>query len=307
MFISLIRYGRLTNRLFLLAHLIALAKECNQNLFDLSLMEYCFPFNSQYTLTNTSVNIVSSRLFSRFYIPLYPLVIKLCHIYSIFQHRLPFLKSFCEVVSFASSFPENLPEDSQQARHAVVKSLDSLAASGILSSTFKLYIFCDWYVRAPAVFQKHRLYSLRCLQPSPEIVQKSAELVDMLICNSDLLIGIVIRREDYQSYAGGRFFFPMLAYREIADRFCALFHGKSIKFFFCSVSHESMDCMEGLDYFYRPFYPIENLQVLSSCHYILSPPSTYAMWASLVGNVPLYLTSDPSFPFTIDDFKVQKS
>lgn len=305
MFISLIRYGRLTNRLFLLAHMIALAKECNQGLIDLSLLEYRYPFDSSNVETQPPVFIVSPQYIGRIYIVLYPFVIKFCRLYVILQQHLPFLKTFCEVVSFASSFPERFPEDPQQARQAVVKSLDILAASGKLSQKRKLFLFCDWYVRAPATFQKHRIYSLRRLQPSSEIIQTSSKLAKSLISKADLLIGIVIRREDYKGYAGGKYFFSMHSYRTIADRCGVLFPAKNIKYFLCSVSIETMGAMKGLDYFYRPFYPIENLQVLSSCDYILSPPSTYAMWASLVGDVPLCLISDPSYPFTLDDFAVQ--
>ena len=306
MFISLIRYGRLTNRLFLLAHLIALAKECQQTLLDLSLLEYSYPFCSSGEQTSPPVFIVSSRVIRRIYIFLYPFVIKLCHLYEIIQERFPFLKSYCEVVSFSSSFPEHLAQDPLLARTLVVKSLDTLATSGTLSLRHKLYIFCDWYVRAPLTFQKHRAYTLHRLQPSLDIVKHSLELVRTLVSTSDLLIGIVIRREDYKTFAGGKYFFNMLSYRVIADRCCVLFPGKNLKFFLCSVSLESMDAMKGLNFFYRPFFPIDNLQVLSLCHYIISPPSTYAMWASLVGDVPLYLVSDPSHLFTLDDFSVQR-
>lgn len=306
MFISLIRYGRLTNRLFLLAHLIALAKECNQGLIDLSLLEYLYPLDSSNANMQPPLIIASPRYIGRIYIFLYPFIIKFCHLYFILQQRVPFLKSFCEVVSFASSFPEHLSADHQQARYAVVKSLDGLAAAGKLSQKRKLFLFCDWYVRSPAIFQKHRDYTLKRLQPSSAIIQESSKLANSLISSSDLLIGIVIRREDYKDYAGGKFFFSMYSYRSIADRCCDLFPDKGIKFFLCSVTNEPMDAMSGLDYFYRPFYPIENLQVLSSCDYILSPPSTYAMWASLVGDVPLCMISDPSCTFTLDDFAVQK-
>ena len=35
--------------------------------------------------------------------------------------------------------------------------------------------------------------------------------------------------------------------------------------------------MNGLDYFYQSGHPLENLHVLSSCHFLVSPPSTYLM------------------------------
>jgi hypothetical protein len=258
-------------------------------LLDFSLLEYSYPLDTFHART-PPLFIASSRLTIRLYIFFYSLVIKICKSYFILQDYLPFLKSFCEVVSFSSPIP---------------KDLDSLAVSGYLSKSNKLYLFCDWFVRAPMILQKHKLYCISCLQPAPRLIKSSSSLVNSLLSDVDLLIGIVIRREDYKQYAGGRYFYSMPLYRSIADRCVQLFSSKTLRFFFCSVDQESMQVMQGLDFFYRPGCPLGNLYVLSSCHFLISPPSTYAMWASFIGDVPLYTISNPLFSFTLSDFYVQ--
>ena len=190
MFISLIRYGRLTNRLFYLSRLIALSKECNQALLDFSLLEYSYALDDISART-PPVFIAASPLFNKLYIFFYLPVIKICHFYFILQDYIPFLKGFCEVVSFHSP---------------ITKDLDALAASGYLSKSKKIYLFCDWFIIAPKILQKHKSYCISCLRPASSLTKSSSSLIISLLSGVDLLIGVVIRREDYREFAGGRYF-----------------------------------------------------------------------------------------------------
>lgn len=52
---------------------------------------------------------------------------------------------------------------------------------------------------------------------------------------------------------------------------------------------------------------IEDQLCLAACDYIMGPPSTYSMWASFYGKVPLYRINDPSYNFCIKDFNVIRS
>jgi len=47
---------------------------------------------------------------------------------------------------------------------------------------------------------------------------------------------------------------------------------------------------------------IEDLYTLASCDYIIGPPSTFTMWASFYGRVPLYKIIDRNKLQEIDDF-----
>jgi len=52
-------------------------------------------------------------------------------------------------------------------------------------------------------------------------------------------------------------------------------------------------------------HPVEDLYALAGCDYIIGPISTYSMWASFYGRVPLLHLHRPDQPIgSLDDFMV---
>lgn len=49
---------------------------------------------------------------------------------------------------------------------------------------------------------------------------------------------------------------------------------------------------------------IEDLYALSKCDYIFGPPSTFSMWASFYGEVPLKFFETTNEKFSLNDFSV---
>ena len=47
---------------------------------------------------------------------------------------------------------------------------------------------------------------------------------------------------------------------------------------------------------------IEDVYALSQCDYILGPPSTFSMWASFIGDVPLRIVKYANENITLDQF-----
>ncbi|HAX17707.1 MAG TPA: hypothetical protein DCY00_03825 [Actinobacteria bacterium] len=48
---------------------------------------------------------------------------------------------------------------------------------------------------------------------------------------------------------------------------------------------------------------IEDLYSLALCDYIFGPPSTFSMWASFYGEVPLRFITNPDTDLSLDKFK----
>ena len=290
MFIIAQRNGRLCNRLFLLARLMAAAKEHNHTLVDLSLRKYS-PLFDLSRLWGEGV-----YLLYRFFgypieaSPVLEFLIRatLRMLISI-QLIFPFTKNFCEVMT---------PPGSDRI------SLDHPVWRTRLQKKWKIYIFCDWWTLAPESISKHKEWVLSRLQPNKETRGRVEEFVRQLRDDRALVIGLVVRREDYESYMDGKYFFSMIQYRKIADRMTRLCGGKGIRFFICSIDNEDCSIFDGLDFVYRSGHPIENLYTLAKCDYLISPPSTYAMWASLVGSTPAYYAESPNVEFGLDDFSV---
>lgn len=53
----------------------------------------------------------------------------------------------------------------------------------------------------------------------------------------------------------------------------------------------------------KKLFIIEDMYSLAECDYIIGPPSTYTMWASFYGEVPLYMVDNPSLKPVLSDFK----
>jgi hypothetical protein len=49
---------------------------------------------------------------------------------------------------------------------------------------------------------------------------------------------------------------------------------------------------------------LEDMYALAGCDYIIGPPSTFSMWASFIGKVPLFHLHDREINFSLSDFKV---
>lgn len=107
-------------------------------------------------------------------------------------------------------------------------------------------------------------------------------------------IGVHIRHGDYITWRRGRFFFDFetmaLKARELADR---LFPDSEIEFAVASnVRAEEFCKINKRSIYYPNNSPLDDLGLLASCDVILGPPSTFSMWASFYGNVPLVFLLD---------------
>lgn len=110
-----------------------------------------------------------------------------------------------------------------------------------------------------------------------------------------MLIGIVIRHGDYRTWLDGKYFYSMETYTKLMKQVEALFSDKKAKFLICSDEEQDTNVFTSamINFCFRSGHMIENLYSLAECDYIVSPPSTYGMWASFYGKTPLYIVNDP--------------
>jgi hypothetical protein len=60
----------------------------------------------------------------------------------------------------------------------------------------------------------------------------------------------------------------------------------------------------GFDIVIGPGDPAEDLFSLAACDYIMGPSSTFTIWASFYGDVPLFMIKDPLIALCLDGFSV---
>ena len=126
--------------------------------------------------------------------------------------------------------------------------------------------------------------------------------------NSKTLIGVHIRRKDYNSFFNGIYYYDNCMYRKFMEE---TIHSLStivntgFRYFLCSDDEIDPNDFLPFDCFKIPDATnIEDLYSLSLCDYIIGPPSTFSMWASFYGNVPLKIIDHPDAKFSVDDFKI---
>ena len=170
------------------------------------------------------------------------------------------------------------------------------------SDTSQVVFFQGWNLHSYECVKKHGDKIREYFRPADAYQSEVRTFIKDNREGFDLLIGIVIRHGDYRAYSAGKYFYPTEKYVNFMKQLMALFNGKKIKFLIFSDEEQDTDLFKqaGINFFFRSGHMIENLYSLAECDYIVTPPSTYGMWASFYGNTPLCVVNDPDQILSVD-------
>lgn len=164
-----------------------------------------------------------------------------------------------------------------------------------------------WRFRAPRLVEKHAAAIRHYFRPVTAIRQRVQRLVDSCRKQADILIGVHVRQGDYANWMGGRYFYGADVYERQMRQALTLFPDQRIHFIL-----SSNDLPEALRQVALPvsfgtgLTAVDDLYTLAACDYILGPPSSFSLWASFYGQVPIHHIETPeTFP-TLDDFVVSR-
>jgi len=122
-----------------------------------------------------------------------------------------------------------------------------------------------------------------------------------------VIVGVHIRRGDYDIFFNGLYYFGNNIYSEYMSQIQAMFdkQNQSVTFLICS--NEKIDLANF--HTFKTFKiknanSIEDLYGLSICNYIIGPPSTFSMWASFIGKVPLRFLKYKNEQINLQDFSI---
>ncbi|NDC62584.1 MAG: hypothetical protein EBZ59_01030 [Planctomycetia bacterium] len=161
-----------------------------------------------------------------------------------------------------------------------------------------------WHCRDEPGMREHAAAIREFFTPVAEVQRRVDACIQPLRREGALLVGVHLRRGDYRHWSGGRYLYD-------DDTICRLMHqtrealpGRTVRFLM--VSNQAIDRhgYRGLDIGLGPGDPPGDLYALASCDYLLGPPSTFTMWASFFGTVPLYCIDDPTVAPRLDRFAV---
>ena len=163
-----------------------------------------------------------------------------------------------------------------------------------------------WDTRSETQYLKQTLPCLKQIfRPKESIVEKAEKMIADMRKESDIVVGVHIRRGDYATWNDGKYFYELEDYNHFMLRIKNLYKNKRISFFISSNELFDTDFFSGCNCFRfknESSGAVLDLYTLSLCDRIIGPYSSYSRWASFIGEVPLCFISSKEQRFTEDSF-----
>ncbi|MDQ1141881.1 MAG: hypothetical protein EOO44_04135 [Flavobacterium sp.] len=122
-----------------------------------------------------------------------------------------------------------------------------------------------------------------------------------------LIIGIHLRRGDYIDFFDGKYYYSNEIYAKHMKSIenDATSKGKKVSFLLCSNEKINLQHFAAFECFQiKDCNAIMDLYALSLCDYMLGPPSTFSMWSSFYGKVPLKFILPTSESIALAEFSI---
>ena len=276
--------GQLGNRLILFAHLIAFAREHRLKLVNLAFEEYAPLFPA-----------TQADLFCR-----YPPTRSLLRPNPKRRHWLRRLGMRLLREAEAGRLPFvsacRLPDDTSF-------SLDTAFAK---MARRRVVLVGGWLIRRPQGLTEEAPAVRDYFRPLPSVENKVKQTIQSARAGHDLLIGVHLRGGDYRNYAGGRYFYTTAQYASFLTQATALFAPRRPAFLLCSNEPQDAEAFARFSVTFGAGDLIEDLYALAACDYLIGPPSTFTVWASFYGSVPLCHVYDPATALTPESFHLRQ-
>ncbi len=286
MFIVANKPGQLANRLFLFSKFIAFAKEYNVRILNPSFDEYAELFQS------TSRDLLCSYPSSQSYFSPHTEARKLLYYFTYYLARtlvrLKINGNHLKTISIDWD---------------VECRLDDPEIVGMIRK-WQVVFAQGWQFNCDAALQKHASYVREHFTPLEKHLRAISDAISAARTGADLLIGVHVRHGDYKQFLGGKYYYEFEKYGSIIDHVEGLFPSRRVRFLVCSNASEYERKFSGSRFSFGPGTPVEDLYSLARCDYLIGPPSTFTLWASFYGNVPLYQISDPDRKPLLEDFSL---
>lgn len=145
-----------------------------------------------------------------------------------------------------------------------------------------------WQYRDKRHFAKHANLLRQFFRPIKPHRTAVEQVLTSNRAHADVLIGVHIRRGDYAEWQGGAFFYDNATYCRFMREMLHLFPATSrVRFLLFSNEAIATPDFAEFDTGRSTNHPLEDLYAMAGCDYILGPVSSYSMWASFFGQVPL--------------------
>ncbi|MCX7713467.1 MAG: hypothetical protein N2035_07380 [Chthoniobacterales bacterium] len=274
------REGRLGNRLFLCANLIAFGAEVGAPVSLLALAEYAELFRNfqRGVFLTANRDLRDGKLFLSG-----RMRVMVCEVVAGFARFLGRMGGLpgMDVVDIAGTYDVGDRVFGMMERDF----LERVEGKGVL-------FLHGWKFRVGAeLLRKWREEVVRVLEPVVCVRKRAEEAVGNVRRKGEWVVGVHIRRGDYRHWKGGKYFFEVGSYLEWMRQAGRLFGNKKVSYLVCSEEkYRAGDFGELAGRVgFGPGDAAGDLYALAGCDCIVGPPSTFTLWASYVGDKPLHI------------------
>jgi hypothetical protein len=291
--------GRFANQLFSYAHLIAFLAE-NDYKYDLINLSF-WPY--AHLLENTSKNLACTFPTKH-------------NQWKALQKTRDLLQGFPDKIANSGRIRNNIARllYNYAALNSDIQSIIAEDVSGLkdipgkqtdkfdlnnpedvdLLNQAKFTLLAGWKVRSWILVEKHQQTIRECLALKESHTATATKFIQELKQKYDYLIGVLIRHYDYRFMLEGKYFFETQQYVNWIQQAQDLF-GTSSKVGFVVASDEPQD-FELFKHLNVNFatgiaggkgHYLESMAELSQCDMIMTPPSTFGVWAAFLGDIPI--------------------
>ena len=85
-----------------------------------------------------------------------------------------------------------------------------------------------------------------------------------------------------------------------------LYYNGPVTYLICSDEKIDKCAFNYFNIYFSKEDPVVDLLLLSKCDYIIGPPSTFSLWASYYGKVPLFTIKNNQVKLDLQDFKISE-
>ena len=284
--------GRLANRLILFAHFIANAIEYGYEVSNPSFYHYAHYFTS-----------IGNDFFCR-----YPKRV------SKLKPRKPLQGAYFKMLKSCTSLYEKLGLKTDKFGIMNVASADRGSEIVDLScpefvtarKASEILFVKGWLFRDSVNFNKHADMIRHFFAPAKKHAINVSRLMGRAREDCDLLVGVHIRQGDYQKWLKGKYYYKSEDYAATMVRLIDLLAPKRVKFLICSDEAQDEALFGGLDHVFGNDHQLEDLYSFAQCDLLIGPPSTYTLWASFYGSVPLFVLESARDEISTDGFQIYR-
>jgi Glycosyl transferase family 11 len=290
MIIMTCRYG-LANRLFYFAHCLALGEATGHHVFSSNIPESGPSFGG----SHGAFCVWPKSSFPRIPWPNWS------------------RRAFNVVFRKALEFAQKYPVPGVKIVRAKVDETDQVSVRNEeflqMLRAHKLVIMTGW----PAIdelYLPHPETVRSFFTPNPEITAECREIARKAKGDADILIGIHFRWGDYSHYGNGCFYYSIDVYLRVMKHCAALFPGQRVAFLCMSnepdILKHTMELFTPLQVTLGPNTLIGDIVGLSECDYIISPASSFSLWAAFLGRKPVWCMADEHALPELKDFVIHE-